>query len=69
MTTENLLLFNLISARKAFEMGHNVTDILRRQTKSRWNNSAIIETAYDLQAGTYIDHTLQNMARAENFFF
>ena len=67
MTTENFSLFNLISARNVFEMGHNVTEVLRQQINSKCNNSDIIETAYALQAGTYIARTLENMANAEKF--
>lgn len=47
--------FDLLAARKAYAAGENVTGLLRRQKNVAANTSEIIETAYDLQAGTYID--------------
>ena len=41
--------------RAAFERGENITDLLRRETKSDLNTEEIIETAYDLQTGSYVD--------------
>lgn len=46
--------FDLLAAKKAYAEGRNVTELLRLQKNASANTSEIIETAYDLQAGTYI---------------
>ena len=38
----------------AFQRGENITNLLRREAASETNTEEIIETAYDLQAGSYI---------------
>lgn len=38
----------------AFDRGENITSLLRREAASETNTEEIIETAYDLQAGSYI---------------
>lgn len=40
--------------RAAFERGENITDLLKAQSGTTVTSEEIIETAYDLQAGTYI---------------
>ena len=40
--------------RTAFERGENITELLRRVNASDVNTEEIIETAYDLQSGSYI---------------
>jgi len=37
----------------AFESGKNITSILKQKSDSNFNTQQMIETAYDLQAGTY----------------
>lgn len=56
MTTPSSALkyFDVLAARQAYAEGRNVTELLRAQRGSDCNTSDIIETAYDLQAGTYI---------------
>lgn len=44
-------------AKRAFNRGENVTDHLRRQLSTQQNTPAIIEMAYDIQAGTYVKIT------------
>lgn len=39
---------------KAFARGENITELLRRELSSEQNTEEIIETAYDLQAGSYV---------------
>lgn len=51
---------NLIDAKKYFLKGGNVTEQLRSQKKLNFNDADIIEVAYDLQAGSYIDHAEKN---------
>jgi ubiquinone/menaquinone biosynthesis C-methylase UbiE len=52
--------FNLTEAKKAYQSGENITKILREQKNVKWNTPEIIELAYDLQAGSYIEHFLAN---------
>ena len=47
-------------AKDAFANGENVTEHLRSQKNLTHNTSEIIETAYDLQAGSYIDYAVNN---------
>lgn len=46
--------------RQQFDLGSNVTDLLKAQLGVEQNSSEIIEIAYDLQAGEYIDFALKN---------
>lgn len=45
---------NIDFYRDAYARGENVTQLLRERTGSSLNSATIIETAYDLQAGSYI---------------
>lgn len=40
--------------KRAFESGENITSMLKQGSDSQSNTREIIETAYDLQAGTYV---------------
>lgn len=40
--------------KNAFDRGENITSLLRSSSRSQINTVEIIETAYDLQAGSYI---------------
>ena len=46
---------DLEKARQIYEEGKNITDYLKSEFKVDCNTSEIIEMAYDLQAGSYID--------------
>jgi SAM-dependent methyltransferase len=46
---------NIEFYRDAYAQGKNVTELLKEHTGSSLNSATIIETAYDLQAGSYID--------------
>jgi ubiquinone/menaquinone biosynthesis C-methylase UbiE len=59
--------FDILAARKVYAEGKNVTDFLRTQKQVSHNTIEIIETAYDLQAGTYIEHAKKNAAWAKAF--
>ena len=52
---------------EAYEKGENVTELLRNVTGSDYNDSEIIEIAYDLQAGTYIENIEKNKASAQKY--
>jgi SAM-dependent methyltransferase len=47
--------FNILQAKRAYSEGKNVTHLLRAQANLQANSPEIIEIAYDLQAGTYIE--------------
>jgi SAM-dependent methyltransferase len=64
MTNPRLTHFDILAAKKGFAEGRNVTSLLREQMGSETNTSEIIETAYDLQAGTYIQHVEDNKLHA-----
>ncbi|MEH6632284.1 MAG: class I SAM-dependent methyltransferase [Halopseudomonas aestusnigri] len=52
--------FDILSAKKKYAEGHNVTELLRAQKNIDFNTSEIIEIAYDLQAGTYVEIAEKN---------
>lgn len=52
--------FDILQAKKAYTNGENITEVLRSQKKIGYNTSEIIETAYDLQAGSYIEYAIKN---------
>ena len=56
--------FDILAARQAYLAGKNVTEALRQQRGVSFNTPDIIETAYDLQAGTYVDLARHNEAAA-----
>lgn len=64
MTAGRLKHFDLLAARQAYAEGRNVTELLRAQKNTALNTPEIIETAYDLQAGTYIQYVQDNAAQA-----
>ena len=53
---------DLAFARQVFADGRNVTESLRSRKKFDFNTSSIIEIAYDLQAGSYIDFAKTQLA-------
>ena len=55
-----MLYGDLQHAKAAFKKGDNVTTVLREQFDIHSNSPEIIEIAYDLQAGTYIDYVKKN---------
>jgi SAM-dependent methyltransferase len=52
--------FDIAAAKKAYADGGNITELLRKQKNSSLNTPEIIEIAYDLQAGTYIESIKKN---------
>lgn len=56
---------DLAKARKIYAEGRNVTEFLRKEFKENGNTSEIIEIAYDLQAGSYIEYVNLNRVNAE----
>ena len=60
MTKRQLKHFDILEAKKAYKEGRNVSELLRSQKNIDSNTSEIIETIYDLQAGSYIEYILNN---------
>lgn len=67
MTKRSPKHFDILAARRAYAEGKNVTDFLREQKQIAHNTIEIIETAYDLQAGTYIEHLQKNQAQSRAY--
>lgn len=67
MADKALGYFDILAARRAWQQGLNVTELLRRQQGVDFNTPQIIETAYDLQAGTYIDHVRGHAEQSARF--
>lgn len=59
--------FDILLAKKAYANGENIMKVLRSQKKLYYNNSKIIEVAYDLQAGSYIRYAIKNH-KSENLY-
>ena len=56
----NYMQFDLLKIKKAYKEDKNITKLLREQKKIENNTSEIIEVAYDLQSGSYIDFVKSN---------
>src|SRR5687768_6747185 len=67
MTQRSSKHFDIVAARKAYAEGRNITEFLRMQKNVSHNTAEIIETAYDLQAGTYIEHVQKNQSQARAY--
>jgi ubiquinone/menaquinone biosynthesis C-methylase UbiE len=67
MSTTELQYFDILAARQAYAEGRNVTETLRLQQGTACNTSEIIEVAYDLQAGSYIEQVAHNRERVEAY--
>ena len=59
---------DLDSARKIYSEGGNVTNFLRKQLGVSDNTPEIIEIAYDLQAGSYIEYLKDNKSLATSYY-
>jgi hypothetical protein len=60
MENKNSKYFDLPAVKIAYKEGKNITELLRFQKNVLENTPEIIETAYDLQAGSYIENILKN---------
>lgn len=65
MMSNKLGYFDILAAKQAYAEGKNVTELLRVQKNYNSNTSEIIETAYDLQAGSYIKFVEENATQAK----
>ena len=58
---------DVLEAKSIYQKGENVIQYLRAKLGSEDNTSDIIEIAYDLQAGSYIESVKSNSAKAESY--
>lgn len=58
---------DVLEAKSVYKEGNNVTQYLRTKLGSEDNTSDIIEIAYDLQAGSYIEYVNSNRTRTESY--
>lgn len=58
---------DIVKAREAYANGGNVTEMLRRAAGNDANTSDIIEIAYDLQAGSYVEDAIAHMDSAKMY--
>ena len=58
---------DVLEAKSIYEKGENVTNYLREKYGSEDNSSAIIELAYDLQAGSYIENVKSNFDKHDSY--
>lgn len=52
---------NILNAKQLYAQGENITSFLKSEYSLADNNSQIIEIAYDLQAGSYIQNMNNNL--------
>jgi ubiquinone/menaquinone biosynthesis C-methylase UbiE len=67
MTRRTLQNFDILQAKKALAEGLNVTELLRNKHQVSWNTPEIIEVAYDLQSGAYIDKASSNAGLIDSY--
>jgi ubiquinone/menaquinone biosynthesis C-methylase UbiE len=60
MSKRELKHFDIIAAKKAYVEDRNIPELLRKQKNLDQNTPEIIELAYDLQAGSYIENVEKN---------
>lgn len=53
--------FDIEHAKKIYKQGKNVTNYLKKKLNKNYNTPEIIEIAYDLQAGAYINFANRNI--------
>ena len=51
----------ILKAKEAYSKGENITAVLKNYYNSEKNNDEIIEIAYDLQTGSYVDFYKKNI--------
>lgn len=58
---------DVLEAKSIYQRGENVTSYLRNKFGSDDNTSEIIEIAYDLQAGSYVEGVKLNFDKVDNY--
>ena len=67
MTNKFITYTDILTAKKAFNSGENITELLRFQKGNKSNTAEIIETAYDMQAGSYIYFPSSNFSHTSDY--
>jgi ubiquinone/menaquinone biosynthesis C-methylase UbiE len=60
-----MLKYDFQLVKSEYLKGNNVIDFLKQTLKIDQNTSEIIEVSYDLQAGTYVKHAMENLISME----
>lgn len=58
---------DLSAVRRLYKDGVNVIDHLRRQLGTKLNTDELVETSYDMQAGSYVEYVEQNPGACEPY--
>ena len=58
---------DVLEAKSIYKKGENVTNYLRQKFDSEDNTSEIIEIAYDLQAGSYVENVKSNFDKVDSY--
>lgn len=58
---------DIVEAKKIYKEGGNIMKYLRKKFNTPNNTSQIIEIAYDLQTGSYIDYVNSNPKKAQSY--
>ena len=58
---------DIVEAKEMYKQGKNITQYLRNKFNESENTSEILEIAYDLQAGSYIELVTANFHKAETY--
>ena len=58
--------FDIKELKKAYDEGKNISKLLRDKFNFKENSSDIIEIAYDLQSGSYINTLEKNFDKFKN---
>ena len=59
--------FDVLAAKRAYREGRNVTGLLREQLGVDWNTPEIIEVAYDVQSGAYVEKMKGNPEEGDGY--
>ena len=60
---------NIAEAKEIYKQGKNITQYLRKKFNESANTSEIIEIAYDIQAGSYIENVTAHRLKAEAYAY
>ena len=58
---------NIAEAKEIYKQGKDITQFLRKKFNESENTSEIIEIAYDIQAGSYIENVTAHRLKAEAY--
>ena len=58
---------DILEAKSIYQKGENIINYLRQKLGSEDNTSEIIEIAYDLQAGSYVENVKSNFDKVDSY--